>query len=148
MALTLRVTTLFSSGGRGLLKTKMASVVTVIIEPCHHNDMTRRRLFASVPDNKSFNELLEDYHGFPTIDCRIEAAQEENSCWTLLPVENTNLTLQSLASFNIRYLKISCTVKQQEPATNQLYQETKPTKDAFTVLMSREHGMPQKRKCR
>ena len=97
--------------------------------------MTRKRLFASVPHSKTFLELLEDYHRFPTIDCQIETAQEENLCWTLLPIENANLTLQSLSSFNIRYLKISCTFKEQESPVNTV--SLTPTRNAFTVLWQR-----------
>ena len=119
-------------------------IITIIIESCIHNT-TRKRLFASVPHNKMFTELLEEYHGFPTLHSQIETAWEENMCWTLLPIENWNLTLQSLSAFEIKYLKISCTIKQQDSTINIV---PTPTKNTFTVLMAKEYGMPKKRKSR
>ena len=124
---------------------KMASVVTVIVEPCLHN-MTQKRFFASVPHHKTLHELLVEYHGIPTSDCKIETTQEEHLRWTSLPFElSDDLTLQSLISFKIKYLKISCTGEQQESAEEDNISERR---NAFTVLMARERGMPQKRKSR
>ena len=72
-------------------------------------------------------------------DCKSEVSREEHLCWTSSPLnESANLTLQSLASFEINYLKISCTAQQEESA------ELNPVsaqKNAFTVLMTKERGI-------
>ena len=59
--------------------------------------MSQMRFFSAVPGEKTLHNLTV---------INIAAAVEEHLCWTLLPMENASLTLQSLASFKVKFVKI------------------------------------------